>query len=86
MAYTLPNILVPFTGPFSTFWVGLGIIGMYLGILTTFTFYLRSRIGYKTFHLIHYLTYGAFVLSLLHSWFAGTDTAVLETTYLVTGR
>ncbi|MCB8975853.1 MAG: ferric reductase-like transmembrane domain-containing protein [Ardenticatenaceae bacterium] len=85
MDYSVVNLLVPFTGPYSPFWVGLGIIGLYLGILTTLTFYIRSRIGYKTFHLLHYLTYGAFVLSLLHSWFAGTDTAVLEATYLITG-
>ncbi|MCA9954347.1 MAG: ferric reductase-like transmembrane domain-containing protein [Anaerolineales bacterium] len=85
MDYSVVNLLVPFTGPYSPFWVGLGIIGLYLGILTTLTFYIRSRIGYKTFHLLHYLTYGAFVLSLLHSWFAGTDTAVLQITYLVTG-
>jgi len=85
MEYTVLNLLVPFTGPFSPFWVGLGIIGLYLAILTTLTFYIRGRIGYRTFHLLHYLTYGAFVLSLLHSWFAGTDTAALQAMYLGTG-
>lgn len=85
MDYSVVNLLVPFTGPFSPFWVGLGIIGMYLMILTTLTFYIRSRIGYGAFHAIHYLTYAGFVLSLLHSWFAGTDTAALEIVYLATG-
>lgn len=85
MDYSIVNLLVPFTGPYSPFWVGLGIIGLYLSILTTLTFYMRGRIGYKTFHFIHYLTYGAFVLALLHSWFAGTDTPALEITYLATG-
>jgi sulfoxide reductase heme-binding subunit YedZ len=85
MEYTILDLLVPFTGPFSPFWVGLGIIGMYLMILTTLTFYIRGRIGYRTFHAIHYLTYAAFVLSLLHSWFAGTDTPALEIVYLSTG-
>lgn len=85
MDYSLMNLLVPFTGPYSSFWVGIGIIGLYLMVLTTLTFYLRSRISYRTFHAIHYLTYAAFVLSLLHSWFAGTDTPALEMVYLVTG-
>ena len=85
MDYTIINLLVPFTGPYSPFWVGIGIIGLYLSLLTTLTFYVRSRIGYKTFHVIHYLTYAAFVMSLLHSWFAGTDTPALEMMYLVTG-
>ncbi len=85
MDYTVLNLLIPFTGPYSPFWVGIGIIGLYLMILTTLTFYIRGRIGYKTFHVIHYLTYAAFVMSLLHSWFAGTDTVALEMMYLVTG-
>ncbi|MCB8965784.1 MAG: ferric reductase-like transmembrane domain-containing protein [Chloroflexota bacterium] len=85
MDYTVLNLLIPFTGPYSPFWVGIGIIGMYLMILTTLTFYVRSRIKYKTFHAIHYLTYAAFVMALLHSWFAGTDSVALETLYLVTG-
>jgi len=85
MDFSVVNLLVPFTGPFSPFWVGMGIIGLYLMILTTLTFYIRGRIGYKTFHAIHYLTYGAFALSLLHSWFAGTDTPALATMYLSTG-
>ncbi|MCA9936180.1 MAG: ferric reductase-like transmembrane domain-containing protein [Ardenticatenaceae bacterium] len=85
MDYSIINLLVPFTGPYSPFWVGIGIIGLYLMILTTLTFYVRSRISYRAFHVIHYLTYAAFVMSLLHSWFAGTDTPALEMTYLVTG-
>ena len=85
MDYDVVDLLVPFTGPYSPFWVGLGIIGTYLMLLTTLTFYVRGRIGYRSFHLIHYLSYAAFVLALLHSWFAGTDTPALETTYLVTG-
>ncbi len=85
MDYTVLNLLVPFTGPFSPLWVGLGIIGMYLMILTTLTFYMRNRIGYRSFHAIHFLTYAAFVLALLHSWFAGTDTPAMEVIYLSTG-
>ncbi len=85
MDYTVLDLLIPFTGPYSPFWVGIGIIGLYLMILTTLTFYIRGRTGYKTFHAIHYLTYAAFVMSLLHSWFAGTDTPALEIMYLSTG-
>jgi len=85
MDYELVNLLIPFTGPYNPFWVGIGIIGVYLMILTTLTFYIRSRISYKAFHAVHYLTYAAFVMGLLHSWFAGTDTLALEMVYLATG-
>ncbi len=83
--YTVLNLLIPFTGPYNPGWVGAGIIGLYLMILTSVTFYMLRRIGQKAFRAIHYLSYAAFTLSLLHGWFAGTDTAALETVYLVTG-
>ncbi|MFZ2489374.1 MAG: ferric reductase-like transmembrane domain-containing protein [Anaerolineae bacterium] len=83
--YSLLNLLVPFTGPFKPFWVGLGIIGLYLMIVTTVTFYATERIGYKTFHRLHTLTYVAFVASLLHSIVSGTDTAAMMPVYLATG-
>ncbi|MCA9972669.1 MAG: ferric reductase-like transmembrane domain-containing protein, partial [Anaerolineales bacterium] len=85
MDYTLLNLIIPFTGPFSPFWMGIGIIALYLMILTTLTFYVRRRISYKAFHAVHYLTYAAFVMALLHSWFAGTDTPALEIVYLASG-
>ena len=83
--YSLLNLFVPFTGPFKPFWVGLGIIGLYLMILTTATFYLVERIGYRAFRRIHVLTYIAFVGSLLHSIVAGTDTSAMAPVYLATG-
>lgn len=83
--YSLLNLLVPFTGPFKPFWVGLGIIGLYLMIITTVTFYAAEQIGYKTFHRLHILTYVAFVASLLHSIVSGTDTAAMMPVYLATG-
>lgn len=85
MDYSALNLVVPFTGPYRPFWVGIGIIGLYLMILTTLTFYIRNRIGYRTFHIIHYLTYAVFVMSLVHSWFSGTDTPALEIMYLASG-
>jgi len=83
--YSLINLFVPFTGPFKPFWVGLGIIGLYLMVLTTVTFYLVERIGYRAFHRIHIATYVAFVASLLHSIVAGTDTPAMAPVYLATG-
>lgn len=83
--YSLVNLLVPFTGPFMPFWVGLGIIGMYLMVLTSITFYMIQRLGQKTFRAIHYLTYLAFLGVTLHSWVAGTDNGVLANLYLGSG-
>ena len=83
--YSVLNLLVPFTGPYEPLWVGLGIIGLYLMVLTSATFYIIKRIGMRTFRLIHYLTYVGFVLSLLHSLMAGTDESALMGVYVGSG-
>lgn len=84
-AYNLVNLLIPFTGPFQPFWVGLGIIGLYLMGITSVTFYAIRRTGIMTFRRIHYLTYVAFGLVLLHSIVTGTDTQAMAAIYWLTG-
>jgi predicted ferric reductase len=78
MPYSLVEILVPFVAPYRALWVGLGVIGMYLTLLVTVTFYLRTRIGYKTFRSLHLFSFLAYVLVTLHSVFAGTDSSLLS--------
>jgi predicted ferric reductase len=82
--YSLINLFVPFTGPFEPFWIGLGIVGVYLMVATSATFYMTQRIGYKAFRRIHLLTYVAFVAVLLHSIVAGTDKAAMAPVYIAT--
>jgi hypothetical protein len=45
LPFSLAEILIPFVAPYRPFGVGLGIIGFYLTLLVTVTFYLRSRIS-----------------------------------------
>lgn len=84
-AYRVIDLLLPFTGPFEPFWVGLGVIGLYLMIATSLSFSFIKQLGHKSFRQIHYLTYAAFLLALLHSIVAGTDTAAMTGVYLVSG-
>jgi len=76
IGYTLPQILIPFAGSYQTLWVGLGQIGLYLMALVTFSFYVRRWIGANTWRTIHYLSFGLFVLALLHGVFSGTDSSL----------
>jgi sulfoxide reductase heme-binding subunit YedZ len=71
--YSFTNLLVPFTGPYRPGWVGVGIIGFYLMVLTSGSFYLRKRIGQKTWRRLHYLTFAAFLMVTVHGLMAGTD-------------
>lgn len=49
------------------------MIALYLSILVTVTFYIRSRISMKAFRMIHYLSIVAYVGALFHGLYAGTD-------------
>jgi predicted ferric reductase len=77
LPYSLAQILLPFLSPYRPFWVGIGVLGFYLILLVTITFYLRQRIGQKTFRSIHMLSLVGFLGAVLHAIFTGSDTALL---------
>lgn len=75
ISFTLTQILVPFsTVDYKPIWVGLGQIGFYVWAIVALSFYIRSRIGQKTWRLLHYLSFGMYLLALFHGLFSGTDT------------
>lgn len=76
LPYNLAQILVPFMSPYRPLWVGIGVIALYLIGLVTITFYMRSRIGMKTFRYIHYSSLLGYIAALGHSLFAGTDSVL----------
>jgi predicted ferric reductase len=78
----LADIVIPFIGPYRPMWVGLGILGIYLMFLLNVSFYVRSKIGQKTFRLFHYASYAAFLLVTWHGMGAGTDTSALRLVYV----
>jgi len=73
---SLTEILLPFASSYRPFWTGIGILGFYLTLLVTVTFYLRSKISMKTFRSIHYLSIAAYIGALFHGLYAGTDSAL----------
>jgi predicted ferric reductase len=86
--YDLAQVLVPFSSTgYRPVSVGLGQIGFYLLAIVGSSFYVRKRLGNRTWRLIHYLSFLTFALALLHGIFAGTDSTVLaiRITYWATG-
>ncbi len=76
--YDLAQVLVPFNSTgYKPVWVGLGQIGFYLLGIVSLSFYVRKRLGNRSWRLIHYLSFLMLVLALLHGIFAGTDSTVL---------
>jgi predicted ferric reductase len=76
LPYTLAQILVPFISPYRPVWVGIGVFSFYLTLLVTITFYIRSRIGMKTFKVIHYFSLVSYLGVVMHSFLSGTDSSL----------
>ena len=57
LPFNVAQTVIPFIDTYRPFWVGLGIIGFYLFLLVTLTFYMRKAIGMKAFRSIHALVW-----------------------------
>jgi predicted ferric reductase len=72
--FTVAQILMPFsTLSYRPTWTGIGQLSFYLWLIVALSFYVRSRIGQKTWRSIHYLSFALFIMGLAHGLFAGTD-------------
>jgi len=63
----------------------MGVIAFYITLLVTITFYLRSRIGMKTFRSIHVLSLLGYLGVTLHGLYAGTDSPLASMQFLYKG-
>jgi sulfoxide reductase heme-binding subunit YedZ len=73
--FSVADLLVPFASPYRPIAVGVGQLAFSIVALVTLSFYARRRIGQRTWRLIHYLTFVAFVGSAAHGIAAGTDSS-----------
>ncbi len=85
LPFTWVQLFVPFLAPYRPFWVGIGVIALYLTVLVTITFYIRQRIGMKTFRYIHYSSLIAYLGATAHSLFSGTDTVLPIAQFMYAG-
>jgi sulfoxide reductase heme-binding subunit YedZ len=69
--------LVPFSSAYRTLWLGLGAVALDLGAAVLVTSLLKKRIGRRTWRAVHWLSYAAWPLALLHGIGTGTDAAAL---------
>jgi sulfoxide reductase heme-binding subunit YedZ len=67
------DFLVPFTGAYRPFWLGLGTVGFDLIAALVVTSLLRHRIGLRTWRAIHWLAYLSWPVALSHALGNGTD-------------
>jgi sulfoxide reductase heme-binding subunit YedZ len=65
--------LVPFASAYRPVWVGLGTIAFDLVLVVIATSLLRVRLGVRTWRAVHWLTYAAWPVAVLHYLTTGTD-------------
>lgn len=85
LPFSIWQVLVPFVDSYRPLWVGLGVIGFYIFLLVTVTFYMRQAIGSKAFRSIHTLSLIGYLGATLHGFFAGTDSALPMTRIIYVG-
>jgi len=85
LPFSIWEIVIPFIDAYRPLWVGFGIIGFYLFLLVTVTFYMRKTIGMKAFRAFHVLSIIGYIGATLHGLFAGTDSALPVTKFLYAG-
>jgi sulfoxide reductase heme-binding subunit YedZ len=64
---------VPFTSPYSWFWVGLGTIALDLMVAVFVSSLLRAHLKPGTWRGIHWLAYASWPVALAHTFGMGTD-------------
>lgn len=85
--FNLFHLAIPFSAPYEPLWTGLGTLGLYLTTALTASFYVRQQLGQKVWRALHYLTFVAYGLALVHGLMAGTDSPLpaMKLMYLGTG-
>jgi predicted ferric reductase len=86
--FSLLQLLVPFaTWGYRPFWVGLGQLGFYAWAILAGSFYVRKRIGQRTWRLLHYLGLFTYLGALVHGLASGTDSGLawVQGFYWLTG-
>ena len=85
--FRLSEMLIPFTSHFKPVWTGLGTIALYGSVILTASFYVKKRIGQRTWRMLHYVSFVVFIMAFVHGIKSGTDSgeAWAQIMYLASG-
>ena len=72
----LQDAFIPFIGTYRPFWLGLGAISFDLMLALTVTSLMRTRMGLRSWRLVHWTAYACWPIAVLHGLGTGTDTPV----------
>jgi methionine sulfoxide reductase heme-binding subunit len=70
---SLASVIIPFVSKYQPLWLGLGAVALDLMIAVIVTSLIRSRIGRRTWRVVHWLAYACWPIAIIHSIGAGPD-------------
>jgi cytochrome b561 len=74
--FSMLRLMLPFSIEYLTLWTGLGQLAFYVWLFAALSFYIRQRIGQKTWRKIHYLNFATYVMGFFHGVYSGWDSAM----------
>jgi hypothetical protein len=83
--FGLTDVVYPFAASYRPTWVGVGQLGFYLSATLILSFYFRKKIGHKAWRSLHYLTFLAYSMVLVHGLTSGTDANLLPVIAMYVG-
>lgn len=75
--FPLRAVVVPFAASYEPLLVACGQIAIWLSLLLIVSFHVRRRIGSRAWRRLHYASFAAFWLALVHGLLLGTESATL---------
>ncbi len=70
---SLTASVIPFISSYRPFWLGLGAVSFDLLLAVIITSLARRRVGYRGWRAVHWLSYAAWPVALLHGFGTGSD-------------
>lgn len=70
------DVFIPFISAYRPLWLGLGATALDLMLALTVTSLLRTRLSYRSWRLVHWSSYLAWPVAVLHGFGTGSDTRV----------
>jgi methionine sulfoxide reductase heme-binding subunit len=66
-------VVLPFGSSYRRFWLGLGTVAFELTVAVIATSLLRARVGVGVWRAVHWLSYAAWPIAVVHGLGTGTD-------------
>lgn len=77
LSFPLQAVLVPFASAYKPVLVAAGQIGLWLSVIVGLSYLIRRQLGQRRWRQLHYLSFVAYLVALLHAAFLGTTSQYL---------